>query len=584
MTASLLVRLWAILPAWLLISSAGATTYYVDPTDGNDANAGTSEGAAWKTISKVGSASSGFAPGDVIKFRRGTIIGPDGSTGNMVLTTSGTSENPITFTDYTKTGDADGLAKPILDMGNVVVTGWTEQSGNGLPGVYYNNYSGTVFNGFFVNQTYYPHADDIENIQAGYVWWNNASNAGYTGTGGDKTYTKNASYADGIYYKPLPGVDPATATHRKASNNTGVSFTDVNYLTFSNLHFKGGTTCVYGIGVTADLVGIKFIDSEFSQCKFAAMLRTTTGEGFAIRNVLFDTVSVDDCGRGLAMETSDTNGSERVIDSSLIDTTFSNMSAGKWRTYGSSADWESITLQNPVGVVVEGTYCGDSNGMADCVLIWTDQTEGILNSTEVVSSQIYDARNGIIAGATATTPSNGLNLISGNVIYGCDEYGIKLNAGIGLAANNTISECDTSIKSQTGFGGWDVKNNLSLNPATNHMEWGNTATNRPDYNWYYPISGSQFLENVTQYTLTNWKAQLVTNGVANPDANSTAGTDPQVDVLLRPTSDSGLIGAGVNAGRCRTPEKGTCLGTYDIGAYQDQSVPYGYTLKPKKRR
>lgn len=565
-----------------------ATTYYVDPADGSDANAGTSEGAAWKTESKVGSASSGFSCGDTVKFRRGHVIGPDNTTGTMTIAADGCANNPITFTDYTKTGDPEGLPKPILDVGNVAISGsWTEQSANGLPGVYYNNYSGSTFNGLFVNQTYYGHADSITNISEGEVWWNNSANAGYSGTGGSKSYPLNNGYAVGIYYKPLTGVDPSTATHRKASNNSGIVLHNRKYITFQNLHIKGGTYCAVGSGSANDIDSIKFVDVDFSQCQYAATLRATTGGGFAVRNSGFSGVSVDDSGRGLAMETSDGTGTEQIIDSYFENCVFTNMSGEKWRTYGLSTDWESITIQNPVRVRAERNVCNDSAGLSDCIIVWTHSASGEAVDTLVASNKIYNARNGVIFGAGVASPTNGRNKIIGNLVDACDEFGIKLNIGqagdVNFAAFNTVSECDTSISTQTSQSGWDIKSNLSVNPASAHWDFGGTSTSLPDYNWYYPVSGTQFKENGTAYNFSDWRTQLTANGVPSPDANSIAGTDPKV-TDLRPNADSGLLSIAPYIYPCLDADGGSCLWAYDIGAYQNQSVPYGYALKPKARR
>jgi parallel beta-helix repeat protein len=58
----------------LLLFISGNTfaqsTYYIDAVNGNDANNGRSESAAWKTVNKVGSF-NGFASGDIISFKRG---------------------------------------------------------------------------------------------------------------------------------------------------------------------------------------------------------------------------------------------------------------------------------------------------------------------------------------------------------------------------------------------------------------------------------------------------------------------------------------------------------------------------------
>lgn len=79
-----------------------ATTYYVDATGGNDANAGTSTGAAWQTITKAKSIS--FAGGDRLLFKRGetfsdtfmVLLSNSTSAGNrLVVGAYGTGAKPI---------------------------------------------------------------------------------------------------------------------------------------------------------------------------------------------------------------------------------------------------------------------------------------------------------------------------------------------------------------------------------------------------------------------------------------------------------------------------------------------------------
>jgi len=54
-----------------IISEAWSATYYLDATNGNDSNNGTSELTTWKTIAKVNA--STFNPGDQILFEREEI-------------------------------------------------------------------------------------------------------------------------------------------------------------------------------------------------------------------------------------------------------------------------------------------------------------------------------------------------------------------------------------------------------------------------------------------------------------------------------------------------------------------------------
>lgn len=71
----------------------GGTTYYVDSTNGNDTNAGTSPFSAWKTISKVNNHE--FKPGDSILFKRGEMWREC-----LILCNSGSIKNPITIGAY----------------------------------------------------------------------------------------------------------------------------------------------------------------------------------------------------------------------------------------------------------------------------------------------------------------------------------------------------------------------------------------------------------------------------------------------------------------------------------------------------
>jgi len=99
-----------------------ATNYYVK-TGGSDAAAGTSDGTAWATITKVNTvwAAGTFAAGDSILFRRGDVF-----YGSITAGESGTSGSHISIGAY-GTG-----AKPVL-TGFTTVSSWTSYGG----GIYY---------------------------------------------------------------------------------------------------------------------------------------------------------------------------------------------------------------------------------------------------------------------------------------------------------------------------------------------------------------------------------------------------------------------------------------------------------------
>ncbi|MDQ6419675.1 right-handed parallel beta-helix repeat-containing protein [Paenibacillus sp. LHD-117] len=74
-------------------ASVAAADYYIDVTNGSDTNNGTTNGTAWKTLSKVNGTT--FAPGDTIYFKRGQTW-----SGRLWPKGSGTNVAPIKVDTY----------------------------------------------------------------------------------------------------------------------------------------------------------------------------------------------------------------------------------------------------------------------------------------------------------------------------------------------------------------------------------------------------------------------------------------------------------------------------------------------------
>ncbi|TZF85509.1 hypothetical protein FW774_00045 (plasmid) [Pedobacter sp. BS3] len=92
--------------------SATPVTYYVDSNDGNDANNGTSETGAFKTLAKIQDVR--LHPGDIVRFKRGSAY-----TGPLYITDSGKPGAYITLTDYGNAGDpAPSFTNPVFAEGN----------------------------------------------------------------------------------------------------------------------------------------------------------------------------------------------------------------------------------------------------------------------------------------------------------------------------------------------------------------------------------------------------------------------------------------------------------------------------------
>jgi len=99
----------------LLITLTGySTNYYVSSSMGNDANSGTSEKSAWRSLDKVNSFTP--KPGDQILFKRG-----DSWIGTIYVKASGSSGSSIVYGAY-------GSGETPKIYGSEEVTGWTRHS------------------------------------------------------------------------------------------------------------------------------------------------------------------------------------------------------------------------------------------------------------------------------------------------------------------------------------------------------------------------------------------------------------------------------------------------------------------------
>ena len=67
--------------------------YYFDSRNGNDNNSGTNPNSPWQSITQLESLK--LKPGDTVYFVRGSSW-----TGGVQINASGTSRNPIIFTNY----------------------------------------------------------------------------------------------------------------------------------------------------------------------------------------------------------------------------------------------------------------------------------------------------------------------------------------------------------------------------------------------------------------------------------------------------------------------------------------------------
>ena len=114
----------AVLAAGLALAlapAAGAATYYVSSSSGDDGNSGTTVGSPVKTIAKVNTLN--LQPGDEVRLVCGDIWRAE----RLVVTRSGSAGQPITFTS-----DPLGCADQPVISGAQRIDGWVSDGGGNV--------------------------------------------------------------------------------------------------------------------------------------------------------------------------------------------------------------------------------------------------------------------------------------------------------------------------------------------------------------------------------------------------------------------------------------------------------------------
>jgi parallel beta-helix repeat protein len=133
-------------------SACDFAVYYVS-NSGDDANAGTSASAPWKSLAKVHA--TALSPADAVLFRRG-----DEWAGTLTISASGTAGKAIVYGAY-GTG-----AKPKL-YGSEPITGWTQHAGSIYTTKYDKPVSQLFLDGARLRVARYPNAGyiDVSSLQ-----------------------------------------------------------------------------------------------------------------------------------------------------------------------------------------------------------------------------------------------------------------------------------------------------------------------------------------------------------------------------------------------------------------------------------
>lgn len=431
---------------------ASATDYYVK-TGGNDGAAGTSDGTAWATITKVNTewAAGTFAPGDKIYFNRGNTF-----YGSIVVKESGASGSPITIGAY-GTGD-----KPII-YGFTTLTSWTDEGG----GIYskavtpessinmvtiddvefamgrepdseYSTYETAVTNEYITDNeivdesvTDWTGAEAV--IRKNDYLMNRCSITShvnqtlyYTDLGAGTTYPLTATfgyfiqndlktldtygewyYSSGTFYMYFGAVDPTTVTVKAATIDNLIYIAGYDYINVEDIEIQGAN--VAGISLTGAS------DNYVTYCNLDNCTIDFSGSDGCYATYVsystFDSLTISHSGRAGIYGY---NGSNCTITYCAVS--YSGMIAGRANT-GSYANG----IRNNYLTSTTIQYNNVSYSGSDGIYFQGDDTE-VRNNFINYSSMVVSDRGGIYTGGSTNTG----RIIDGNIVL--NTYGNNTGA------------------------------------------------------------------------------------------------------------------------------------------------------------
>jgi len=488
-------------------TSAYAATYYLDATNGDDSNSGTSTNQAWKSIDRIYNAT--FSAGDSVLLKRGEIF-----YGQIRMTFPGTAENPVTLGAY-GTGE-----KPIVNGDFASVLTWTL-----VPG-FDDVYKATVSN--------YPNGTIISMVVQGSTKLTRVSNSEYNLN--DPTQLSNylSLFNPGNYGPPL-----ATNTIYVRTID-GLAPHDMKVIVSSAISIKGNGS--YGI----------IQDLEISN-SFNGIDAGNTDHFIIKDNYVHHTYGIGIYLRGVDHATNN------IVTNNHIDTTGNN---AIYFLEGSNNTASHNTINNVTnninGVAVSGDQCGiglqeSENSTIEHNTITNVKGSGVDFYFEEGSTIRYNTISN--PGAGGFYP-HGTNLaVYGNIV---DSKGVAQgsnanNTGSGFLNiyNNTFYNVKSggfALMNTGNSGGGHVtyRNNIVYVSSANVQMTNFISSTDSDYNlFYWEISG-KFTYNSMNYT--SFQDYLTASG---KDSHSLFIDPLFVDVSsgdFRLNDKSPAINAGIDVG------------------------------------
>ena len=578
------IMILTIITVLLISFECRPTTYYVDATNGNDSNTGTSQAAPWKTISKVNN--SQFQPGDFILFKRDKTW-----RGQLTVPSAGSNGNPITITSY------GSGAKPII-FGSYDFDDPNKWEAEGTS----NLWQTTETYWFHASMNYHPYGYVYDDGN-GDVWVtiSNGTNslssdwdAGWSPTTG-RVYIYHGSGKPSEQTSKLEICRPkvnATQATIKANNK--------NYIVIDGISLRYASTHHIGIANSSNI--------RVQNCDTQYCWRDSIWFGNNASNIIISNNYVKDSGDiGINLEVSwdggnysmsnitvtgntvdlSSDGGIKVVDGAWGSSGYSNILISNNAVTNSG---EGIDADNWVG---RGIFLGNSNSNStgfSNVVVTGNYINNATFACIAVGGRFSQITDVLVKGNRMVNDANYTLDVTGNVV-GDFVYNIMDNvSGEGTCTlrcidasgdikfyNNTI--CGNSLRTVyiRSSSGIEYKNNIAYNMTTDNwkknIEIALSSNLDIEYNLYFRnnLNDAQGITvNGVNYTLNNFSSYTSSWGY---DLHSMV-SDPLFvdsgDGDFRLKAGSSCIDAGRNVSLAQD-----CVGTpvpqgagVDIGAIE----------------
>lgn len=495
-----------------------ATTYYVDYVNGSDQNAGTSENAPIKTLTRISTLS--LIPGDNVLLKCGVSWND-----KFTVSTSGTSAAPITIGSY-GTG-----ARPVLCYYQKIFSYEWVDAGNGI----YSYSTAEYTHGFFENYNKVKRASSAAMSDG--VWYY------------DSTVCK-------LYYKPSGGTIAASTL--RGRGNTILEVTG-SYVVIDNLQF--GYTGTHSISFTGNAAHETVKNCYLHHCYSNAVNFYYAGEG---SRVLQNNMYKVGCGVYLV----ESGNNYVVSNNTIIDCNYEQYM---------NSDGHAIGMQNTNNSVFEFNHI--ENAVAPiCLYVDAGETSSnnVIRYNYIANcKKTFSTTNGGRAILIVPMSANSIsgNLVHDNIITNCN-LGIKLDRTCSPSApanciyNNIVHDCVKGMMMNNAADNYVVKNNIFTASESFHISTGADvgSGNVLDSNCYYPDGDAKFYYG-GNLNLSGWQS------ATGQDANSFA-LDPlfiNAPANFNLSGNSPCIDAGEDVGLDYDFCGGEIVDFPDIGAHEFES-------------